>query len=52
MQDEFSEIMNHLSENARFALQKGDFYSKKYAREDARWESQGCKHWLFIQTSS
>jgi len=30
MQDEFSEIMNHLSENARFALQKADFYSKKY----------------------
>lgn len=30
MQDEFSEIMNHLSENARFALQKSDFYSKRY----------------------
>ncbi|MDR3298068.1 MAG: ATP-dependent Clp protease ATP-binding subunit [Candidatus Nomurabacteria bacterium] len=30
MMDEFSEIMNHLSENARFALQKADFYSKKY----------------------
>ena len=30
MQEEFSEIMNHLSENARFALQKADFYSKKY----------------------
>lgn len=30
MMDEFSDIMNHLSENARFALQKGDFYSKKY----------------------
>ncbi|MBR5389464.1 ATP-dependent Clp protease ATP-binding subunit [Candidatus Saccharibacteria bacterium] len=30
MQDEFSEIMNHLSENARFSLQKADFYSKKY----------------------
>lgn len=28
--DEFSEIMNHLSENARFALQKADFYSKRY----------------------
>lgn len=28
--DEFSEIMNHLSENARFALQKSDFYSKRY----------------------
>ncbi len=30
MQEEFSEIMNHLSENARFALQKADFYSKRY----------------------
>lgn len=30
MMDEFSEIMNHLSENARFSLQKADFYSKKY----------------------
>ncbi|MBQ9018326.1 ATP-dependent Clp protease ATP-binding subunit [Candidatus Saccharibacteria bacterium] len=30
MQEEFSEIMNHLSENARFALQKSDFYSKRY----------------------
>ena len=30
MQTEFSEIMNHLSENARFALQKADFYSKRY----------------------
>ncbi len=30
MQAEFSEIMNHLSENARFALQKADYYSKKY----------------------
>ena len=30
MQEEFSEIMNHLSENAKFALQKADFYSKKY----------------------
>ena len=30
MQGEFTEIMNHLSENARFALQKADFYSKKY----------------------
>ena len=30
MQAEFSEIMNHLSENAKFALQKADFYSKKY----------------------
>ncbi len=30
MVDEFSEIMNHLSENARFALQKADYYSKRY----------------------
>ncbi|MBR3230743.1 ATP-dependent Clp protease ATP-binding subunit [Candidatus Saccharibacteria bacterium] len=30
MQAEFSEIMNNLSENARFALQKADFYSKRY----------------------
>ena len=30
MQAEFSEIMNHLSENAKFALQKADFYSKRY----------------------
>ncbi|MCL1839580.1 ATP-dependent Clp protease ATP-binding subunit [Candidatus Saccharibacteria bacterium] len=30
MMDEFSEIMNHLSENARFALQKADFFSKRY----------------------
>ena len=30
MQAEFSEIMNRLSENARFALQKSDFYSKRY----------------------
>ena len=30
MQEEFSEIMSHLSENARFALQKADFYSKRY----------------------
>lgn len=30
MADEFSEIMNHLSENARFALQKADYYSKRY----------------------
>ncbi len=28
--DEFSEIMSHLSENARFALQKADYYSKRY----------------------
>ena len=30
MQAEFSEIMNHLSENAKFAIQKADFYSKRY----------------------
>ena len=30
MQEEFSEIMNRLSENARFALQRADFYSKRY----------------------
>ena len=30
MQDEFSEIMHSLSENARFSLQKADLYSKKY----------------------
>ena len=30
MQEEFSEIMSNLSENARFALQKADFYSKRY----------------------
>ena len=30
MQDEFSEIMNNLSENARFALQKADYYAKRY----------------------
>ena len=30
MQAEFSEIMSHLSENAKFAIQKADFYSKKY----------------------
>ena len=30
MQDDFSEIMNHLTENARFAIQKSDYYSKRY----------------------
>ncbi len=30
MQAEFSEIMNRLSENARFALQKADYYAKRY----------------------
>lgn len=30
MQEEFSEIMNRLSENAKFALQKADFFSKRY----------------------
>jgi ATP-dependent Clp protease ATP-binding subunit ClpC len=32
MQDEFNEIMSHLSENSRLALQKADFYSKRYNR--------------------
>ena len=30
MNDEFSEIMNQLSENGRLALQKADYYSKRY----------------------
>lgn len=30
MNDDFTEIMNKLTENARFALQKADFYSKRY----------------------
>ena len=30
MHTEFSEIMNKLSENARFALQKADYYAKRY----------------------
>ena len=30
MQEEFSGIIEKLSENARFALQKADFYSKRY----------------------
>ena len=30
MQEEFSEIMRNLSENARFSLQKADYYSKRY----------------------
>ncbi len=30
MQEEFSEIMNRLSENAKFALQKSDFFAKRY----------------------
>ncbi len=30
MENEFSEMMNRLSENARFALQKADMFSKKY----------------------
>ncbi len=30
MDTEFSEMMNRLSENARFALQKADMFSKKY----------------------
>ncbi len=30
MESEFNDMMNRLSENARFALQKADLYSKKY----------------------
>ncbi|MBR5620960.1 ATP-dependent Clp protease ATP-binding subunit [Candidatus Saccharibacteria bacterium] len=30
MQDEFNEIMSHLSENARFVIQKADVFSKRY----------------------
>lgn len=30
MNDDFSDIMNGLSEDARFALQKADYYSKRY----------------------
>lgn len=30
MDNDFSEMMNKLSENARFALQKADMFSKKY----------------------
>lgn len=30
MRDDFNDIMNNLSEDARFALQKADFYSKRY----------------------
>ena len=30
MNDEFTEIMNKLSENARFAIQKADYYAKRY----------------------
>ncbi len=30
MDSDFSDMMNRLSENARFALQKADLYSKKY----------------------
>ena len=30
MQEEFSEIMNKLSENAKFSLQRADFYAKRY----------------------
>ena len=30
MQDEFNEIMSRLSENARFAIQKADLFSKRY----------------------
>ena len=30
MQDDFTEIMNNLTENARFTLQKSDYYAKRY----------------------
>ncbi|MBQ9020034.1 ATP-dependent Clp protease ATP-binding subunit [Candidatus Saccharibacteria bacterium] len=30
MNDEFTEIMNKLSENARLAIQKSDYYAKRY----------------------
>ncbi len=30
MQDDFSNIMNKLTENARFSLQKADYYAKRY----------------------
>ena len=30
MQDDYTEIMNNLTENARFALQKSDYYAKRY----------------------
>ena len=30
MNDDFSETMNKLTENARFAIQKSDYYSKRY----------------------
>ncbi len=30
MQDDFTEMMSNLSENARFAIQKADYYSKRY----------------------
>ena len=30
MNDDFNEIMNNLSENARFAIQKSDYYAKRY----------------------
>jgi len=30
MLDDFNEIMSHLSENSRFALQKADMFSKRY----------------------
>ena len=32
MDDKFNDLLNTLSENARLALQKADFYSKKYNR--------------------
>lgn len=30
MQDDFNEIMSHLSENARFVIQKADVFAKRY----------------------
>ncbi len=41
MDEEFSDIMSRLSEDARFALQKADFYSKRYNNG-----SMGTEHLL------
>lgn len=30
MQDDFNDVISHLSENARFAFQKSDYYAKRY----------------------
>ena len=32
MNEDFNNLMNMLSEDARFALQKADFFSKRYNR--------------------